>query len=129
MRQPGDRAPAPEALALVQDLANTVDIEMGRDALRVPDNLTAFCAAHGLGGLTVDEPEVAEARRLREAPRDPCQAHTAAAVPPPPLAVLDDLLASAPLRLAIDPAGGARAVPAAGLDGLPALAAHLATGI
>jgi predicted RNA-binding Zn ribbon-like protein len=129
MRQPGGRAPAPEALALVQDLVNTVDIEMDRDALRTVGDLAAFCALHDLDGLTFDEVDLADARRLREAIRHVCEAHTGADVPPSSQAVLDGLLGSAPLRLAIDSTGGARAEPAGGLDGLPAVAAHMATGI
>jgi predicted RNA-binding Zn ribbon-like protein len=129
MRQPGDRAPAPEALALVQDLANTIDIEMERDALRTVEDLAAFCAAHGLAGLALSEADLAGARVLREALRDVCQAHTGADLPPGTLAVLDDLLAAAPLRLAVDATAGARAMPVSGLDGLPALTAHIARGI
>jgi predicted RNA-binding Zn ribbon-like protein len=129
MRQPGDRAPAPKALALVQDLANTIDIEMDRDALRTVEDLAAFSAVHGLDGVAFDDAALAGARRLREALRDVCQAHTGVDVPPATQTVLDELLDSAPLRLTIDPAGNARAEPAPGLDGLPALTAHLAMGI
>ena len=98
MRQPGDRAPAPEALTLVQDLANTIDIEMERDALRTVEDLAAFCAAHGRDDLALDEHDVGAARRLREVLRDVCQAHAGTDVPPAAMAVLDDLLAAAPLR-------------------------------
>jgi predicted RNA-binding Zn ribbon-like protein len=129
MRQPGDRAPAPVALALVQDLANTVDIEMARDTLRTVTDLVAFCSAHGLDGLAFDEADVAECRLLREALREVCQAHTGVDVPDTTAAALHDILARAPLTLAVDAAGAARAVPAAGLTGLPALTAHLAAGI
>lgn len=129
MRQPGDRAPAPEALALVQDLANTIDIEMDRDVLRTVDDLARFCAAHSLDGLAFDDPDVVAARRLREALRDVCQAHVGADLSAASQAVLDELLGSAPLRLAIDSVGGARAEPDPGLGGLPALTAHIATGI
>jgi predicted RNA-binding Zn ribbon-like protein len=129
MRQPGDRAPAPEELRLVQDLANTVDIEEARDTLRTVADLTAFCAAHGLDGLRFDGADVAEARRLREDLRAVCQAHAGVDLPAGSRAALDGSLARAPLRLVVDAAGKARAVPAPGLAGLPALTAHLAAGI
>jgi len=129
MRQPGDRAPAPAALALVQDLANTIDIEMQRDVLRTVDDLAAFSAAHGLAGLTFEQADVADCRRLREALRDVCQSHAGIDMEPAAIAVLDEFFAQAPLMLAIDPTGTARAVPIPALEGLPALAAHLACGI
>ncbi|MFC0509203.1 CGNR zinc finger domain-containing protein [Micromonospora costi] len=129
MRQPGDRAPAPASLTLVQDLANTVDIEMARDALRTVDDLAAFCAAHGLPGLTVDAADLADAVRLREALRDVCQAHAGSDVPPDTLAALHALLRQGPLTVEFDAAGHARAVPAPGLTGLPALAAAVARSV
>lgn len=125
MPQPGDRAPAPASLALVQDLANTVDIEVGRDDLRTVADLAAFCAAHGLDGLTFAAADVERARRLREALRDVCQAHTGVDVPAATLAALDGEFRAAPLRVGIDPAGGARPVPVPGLAGFPALVAEV----
>ncbi|MCM2577831.1 CGNR zinc finger domain-containing protein [Streptomyces meridianus] len=129
MRQPGDRSPAPEALALVQDLANTVDVELADDGLRTVADLSAFCAAHGLGRLRFGADDVAPARRLREALRDVCRAHAGFDVPAESTAALDDLFGRAPLVLATGPAGEARPVPAPGLDGLPALTARLAAGV
>ncbi|GII78742.1 hypothetical protein Sru01_37240 [Sphaerisporangium rufum] len=129
MEQPGGRAPAPAALALLQDFANTADLEAGRDGLRTAADLAEFCAAHGLPGLRFEEGAVAECVRLREALRDVCQAHAGVDVPPASAAVLEEMLAGAALRLAIDAGGGARAVPAAGLAGLPALVAQLACGV
>src|SRR4051794_37494544 len=126
MRQPGDRAPAPEGLALVQDLANTIDIEMERDALRTVEDLATFCATHGIDGLALDESDVAGSRRLREALRDVCQAHAGADISPATMTVLDDLLTAAPLRLVIDAAGHVEVKPVSGLDGLPALTARIA---
>lgn len=123
VRQPGDRAPAPESLALVQDLANTIDIEMERDGLRTVEDLAAFCAAHGLDGLAFDAADVEEARRLREAIRDVCQAHTGVDVPADTLATLGGQLRRAPLVVEIDAQGRARPVPAPGLTGVAALTA------
>lgn len=129
MLQPGDRAPAPAPLAAVQDLANTVDIEAGRDALRTVDDLAAFCAEHGLPGLTLGPADVAEARRLREALRDVCQAHTGTDVPAEVLATLDDQFRRAPLAVAVDPTGRARPVPVPGLPGVSALVAEIGRSI
>ncbi|WP_305784376.1 CGNR zinc finger domain-containing protein [Symbioplanes lichenis] len=129
MRQPGDRAPAPAALALVQDLANTIDIEMARDTLRTAADLAAFAAAHDLPRLTFNEADLAPAVDLREALRDVCQSHTGVDVPDATLARLDALLAAAPLRLTLDATGTARPEPAPGLDGTPALTAHVARAI
>jgi predicted RNA-binding Zn ribbon-like protein len=129
MEQPGDRAPAPGALALVQDLANTIDIEAERDVLVDVDGLAAFCAAHGMSGLRLTDRDVLASRELREALRDACQAHTGAAVPEQSLAVLRRLLARGPLVMSVDGAGGARAVPAPGLDGADALVAATAAAV
>ncbi|MFB6396050.1 CGNR zinc finger domain-containing protein [Polymorphospora lycopeni] len=129
MTQPGDRAPAPGALTLVQDFANTADLAGGRDGLGGPDDLTALCAAHGLTDVWFDETDIAEARRLREALRDVCEAHTGVEIPAASLAVLDAMLDGAPLVLSVDAGGQARALPRPGLTGLSALTAALAARI
>jgi predicted RNA-binding Zn ribbon-like protein len=129
MPQPGDRAPAPGALALVQDLANTIDIEMERDALRTVADLRSFCAAHGLDGLAFTAADVERVRGLREALRDVCQAHAGVDVPATALALLEEEFRAAPLMLAIDPAGVARPVPVPGLAGVAALVAEVGRGI
>ena len=129
MRQPGDRAPAPAALALLQDFANTFDIEGDHEMLPDVAALTAFCAAHGLGDLRFTGADVEPARRMREALRDVCEAHTGTAVPASAQAVLDEELGRAALRLTVDAEGRAGVVPAAGLDGRVALTAHLAAGV
>ncbi|BBH64898.1 hypothetical protein ACTI_15830 [Actinoplanes sp. OR16] len=116
-------------MALLQDLANTVDIEAGRETLRTAADLAEFCAAHGLGPLTFDAEDVPAAIRLREALRDLCEAHTGADAPAGSLGVLDFELSRAALRLTVDATGQATAVPAHGLDGIPALTAHIAAGV
>ncbi len=129
MRQPGDRTPAPGPLALVQDLVNTVDLEADRDRLRTIAELAAFATSHGSPGLTFTDSDVTEARRFREALRDACRGHTGSQVPGASAAVLRYTLGTSPLVLSIDEAGAARAVPAAGLDGSPALIATVAAAI
>ncbi|MDX6352926.1 MAG: hypothetical protein QOF84_7716 [Streptomyces sp.] len=134
MNQPGERAPAPEPLRLAQDLANTVDLEDAEedaesDQLRTLDDLVAFSGAHGIHGLTFDADDLADARELREALRDACQAHTGTDVPAASAAALDRLLARAPLVLAVDTHGAATLRPAPGLTGAAALTARIAAGI
>ncbi|MEE6258174.1 CGNR zinc finger domain-containing protein [Plantactinospora sonchi] len=129
MRQPGDRAPAPGPLALVQNLLNTVDIEAGRDRLRTIAELTAFATRYGPTGLTFGDSDVTQLRRFRDALREACRGHAGAPVPTPAVAMLRHALGTAPLILSIDGNGAARAVPAAGLDGAAALVAHVAAAI
>lgn len=128
MIQPGARTPAPERLVLVQDLANTVDLEMERDELRSPAELAGFAAAHGLE-LRFTPAELAEVLELREALRDVCQAHAGVDVPAASAVVLDRALGHASLVLSLDSSGGAVVRPAPGLAGLPALVARMAADI
>jgi predicted RNA-binding Zn ribbon-like protein len=93
MRQPGDRAPAPEPLWLVEDLLNTADLEVGRDRLRTVDDLEVFCVDHGLGEIGATPADVAAVRELRETVRDACVART---VPDPLRAAPPDPLRAAP---------------------------------
>ncbi|MER7933812.1 CGNR zinc finger domain-containing protein [Streptomyces sp. NPDC093272] len=98
-----ERSPAPGGLALVEALVNTLDLESGADALDTPD---------GRARLGVTEDTVPAARVLRESLRATLLAH---AGHPPHRAVipLGDLLADAPLRVAVDPADGSAALAAA----------------
>jgi predicted RNA-binding Zn ribbon-like protein len=129
MRQPGDRAPAPGRLALVQDLANTADLEAGRDRLRTVDDLEVFCVDHRLGELGASPADVAAARELREALRDACRAHGGAVLPAGSRKTLSRLFAQAPLVLEVHPDGRVAAVPAAGLCGVTLLTARVAAAI
>ncbi|MEV5961957.1 CGNR zinc finger domain-containing protein [Kribbella sp. NPDC051952] len=129
MIQPGERSPAPKPLALVQDLVNTVDLEMEQDALTKPADLSTFCADHGLPGLRFDWTDLEQALVLREAVRDVCQAHAGVDVPATSLEALDRLLAEAPLRLTLAANGDATVRPADGLRNIQALVAQLAADI
>ncbi|EDY66740.1 conserved hypothetical protein [Streptomyces pristinaespiralis ATCC 25486] len=95
-----DRAPAPGGLALIEALVNTLDIETGADRLDTPEGRARF-------GLAPDD--LPAARELREALRAACLAHAGHGTGP---SVLDDLLAGAPLRVAISPTGEAALRPA-----------------
>jgi predicted RNA-binding Zn ribbon-like protein len=75
--EPGDRAPAPGSLRLVQLFVNTNDLETGPDLLPDAAALRAWLAEHGLlaPGEPVDEADHARAIELREAIRDLVSAH------------------------------------------------------
>ncbi|MGI5469101.1 CGNR zinc finger domain-containing protein [Streptomyces sp. CA-132043] len=120
---------APPSLALVQDLANTLDVEAGRDSLAAPGGLAAFLRAHELPPAPAGKRETAAVQRLREALRAACLAHTGQDVPPETERELDTLLAAAPLVLTVDARGEAALRPAPGLTGVAALTARVAAGI
>ncbi|MFJ2115019.1 CGNR zinc finger domain-containing protein [Streptomyces sp. NPDC087850] len=104
-----DRPPAPGGLALVQGFVNTLDIETGVDSLATPEGRAAF----GLTARTVPA-----ARELREALRTACLAHAGHRTGDGSTAVLDRLLAAAPLRVAVDVRGAAVLRPAVEPDAL-----------
>lgn len=91
-----ESAPAPDGLALVEALVNTLDLESGADALDTPEGRAPFGVA---------EAELADVRELRESLRAVCLAH---AGHPPHRAVtpLGELLARAPLYVAVDERDG-----------------------
>jgi predicted RNA-binding Zn ribbon-like protein len=128
MAQPGGRAPAPPELALAQDLANTVDIELGRDSLTTVDELAAFAHAHGVTG-TFSKRDLDRARIFRELLRDVCAAHAGINAPAASITELNDLLTAAPIALSIAADGSASFRPAAKLAGASALLAEMAAGI
>jgi len=98
-----ERSAAPGSLALVESLVNTLDIESGADVLSTEDGRARF-------GLT--EAEVPEARELRESLRAALLAH-AGHPAHAPVTPLGELLASAPLRVTVDPADGSAALGSA----------------
>ncbi|MEV8553972.1 CGNR zinc finger domain-containing protein [Streptomyces glaucescens] len=98
-----ERLPAPGGLALVEALVNTVDLGSGRDELDTPR------ARQRLG---IAEDDLDAVRELRESLRATCLAH-AGHPPHRPVTPLGDLLARAPLYIAVDPRdGSARLTPA-----------------
>lgn len=98
-----ERSAAPGGLVLVESLVNTLDIESGADALETADGRAPF-------GLAEDE--VPAARELRESLRAVLLAH-AGHLPHARVTPLDDLLATAPLRLTVDAVDGSAALTAA----------------
>ncbi|AXL89024.1 hypothetical protein C4J65_12415 [Streptomyces sp. CB09001] len=105
-----ERSPAPGGLELVEALVNTLDLETGADSLDTEEGRARL-------GLTQDD--VPAARELRESLRATLLAH---AGHPPHRAVtpLGELLAAAPLVVAVDPADGSAALTPAGEGSLTA---------
>ncbi|WP_406304706.1 CGNR zinc finger domain-containing protein [Streptomyces sp. NBC_00885] len=97
-----ERETAPGALALVEALVNTLDVETGTDSLDTEDGRAAF-------GLA--EQDVPHARELREALRAACLAHAGHRSDRSP-AALDELLAGAPLYVTVAEDGTAALRPA-----------------
>lgn len=73
--EPGDRAPAPGPLRVVQRFVNTNDLETGPDLLPDAAALGAWFAEAGLGDVAVDARDHARAIALREAIRELVCAH------------------------------------------------------
>ncbi|MEV7982189.1 CGNR zinc finger domain-containing protein [Streptomyces sp. NPDC086519] len=115
-----ERSPAPGGLALVEALVNTLDLESGADALDTAD---------GRARLGITEAELSPARALRESLRAALLAH--AGYPPhQEVTPLSELLAQAPLHVAVDPAdGSAHLTPADPAPLLSRVAAAVATAL
>lgn len=111
---PGDRAPAPGSLRLVQALVNTLNGETGRDLLGTVPEAAAWLAAAGLlppgSGLTA--PQQVALLELREATRQVLSGHTHRRDEPAAASRLTMALAPCRLTLAVDPDGGVRLVSA-----------------
>ncbi|OEU87119.1 hypothetical protein DB35_26750 [Streptomyces abyssalis] len=124
--------PPPEALVLVQELTNTLDVETGEDSLAAPGGMEEFARRHGiegLGGGASAARQLAVLRELREALRAACLAHTGTDMPSGASEALGRRLAEAPLVVAVDGAGRATLRPAEGLTGPALLTARVAAGI
>ncbi|MFG2574348.1 CGNR zinc finger domain-containing protein [Streptomyces sp. NPDC048481] len=114
-----DRSAAPGALALVESLVNTLDVASGADALDT---------ARGRERFGLAEDEVEQARTLRESLRAALLAH---AGHPPHRAVtpLGELLASAPLVIAVDEHDGSARLAPSGPDGGAPLLSRTAAAV
>jgi len=98
--EPGDRAPAPEPLRLVQRFVNTTDLEDGVDAIADPPALATWLADAGVlaRGTAVSSTDHERALALREAIRDLAGGDAAAA------AAVDAAARNARLRPVLGPA-------------------------
>jgi predicted RNA-binding Zn ribbon-like protein len=117
---PGQRAPAPGRLDLVQRFVNTVDTEHGREMLSDPARLGAVLAELGLleAGSRVSEAELARALAVREALRSLALANNGGAVVDDELAILEDAAAAGRLVVAFrDGANAQLEATAPGVDG------------
>ncbi|MXM67128.1 hypothetical protein GR925_27785 [Streptomyces sp. HUCO-GS316] len=104
-----ERSPAPGALALVESLVNTLDIESGADSFDTADGRARF-------GLTEDD--LPAARELRESLRAVLLAH-AGHPPHREVTPLGQLLAGAPLIVAVDEQDGSALLTPADRGPLP----------
>ncbi|MFF0789578.1 CGNR zinc finger domain-containing protein [Streptomyces spiralis] len=99
-----ERSAAPGGLALVESLVNTLDLESGGDSLDSPDVRAR---------LGITEAELPAARELRESLRATLLAH-AGHPPHREVTPLGELLAGAPLLVAVDARDGSAALAPAG---------------
>ena len=105
---PGDRAPAPGSLRLIQALVNTLNAETGRDLLGTAPEAGRWLTAAGLlpSGSVVTGVQRAALAELREATRQVLGSHIERREDPEAASRLTMALAPSRLTLAVDPAGG-----------------------
>ncbi|MFI5689242.1 CGNR zinc finger domain-containing protein [Streptomyces sp. NPDC051636] len=103
-----ERSAAPGGLALVESLVNTLDIESGADALDTSEGRARF---------GIPEDELPSARDLRESLRAALLAH-AGHRPHRAVTPLGELLAQAPLLVAVDERDGSATLAPADADPL-----------
>lgn len=124
------RDPAPGSLRLVQEFVNTRDVESGDDRLASPEGLADWLHEQTLPGSAgpLGEGDVAAAAELREALRALLRTNSGATPDPAATALVNRVSERAPLRMHVEPGGGAHLEGAAdgraGID--PALARILA---
>jgi predicted RNA-binding Zn ribbon-like protein len=111
-RDPGNRAPAPGSLRLVQALVNTLNAESGKDLLASADDAARWVAAAGLlpAGSPVSGAEQRALVELREAIRQVLGTHTDRAVDAETASRLTVALSSCRLAPAAQPDGGVRLI-------------------
>ena len=111
---PGDRAPAPGSLRLIQALVNTLNAETGRDLIGTPPEAARWLTLAGLlpAGSVVTGVQQAALADLREAIRQVLGGHVERREDPEAASRLNLALAPSRLTLAVDPAGGVRLVSA-----------------
>jgi len=111
---PGDRAPAPGSLRLIQALVNTLNAETGRDLLGTAPEAARWLTAAGLlpAGSVVTGVQRAALAELREATRQVLSGHIDRRKDPEAAGRLTMALAPSRLTLAVDPAGGVRLISA-----------------
>jgi predicted RNA-binding Zn ribbon-like protein len=113
-RDPGDRAPAPGSLRLIQALVNTLNAEGGLDLLATRAEATQWLVAAGLlaAGSHLSGAEHQAFVELREAVRGVLAAHTDRLENPAAGSRLAVALAACRLGLAVGPVGDMQLVSA-----------------
>src|SRR5437667_6409325 len=111
---PGDRAPAPGSLRLIQALVNTLNAETGRDLLGTAPEAVRWLTAGRLlpAGAALTGAQQVALLELREATRQVLGGHAERREDPEAAGRLTMALAPSRLTLAVDPAGGVRLVSA-----------------
>jgi predicted RNA-binding Zn ribbon-like protein len=130
MAEPGQREPAPAALATVQAFVNTNDIEAGRDRFQSPADLREWLVDRELlePGVDVSDDDLRRALAVREAIRALAAGHNhLAADSSAATTVLNEQAARARLAPELDAREGLRIVPRAG--GVDGALGHLLAGI
>ena len=116
--QPGNRQPAPNSLALVQDFVNTRDWLSQRETLLSPDLLRKWLVDHHLPDeSSLNEEDLVWACEVREALRSLLRANNGAAFDAQALEILNQASKNAHLLIQFHQYGSAELIPAAsGLD-------------
>ncbi|MFT4307412.1 MAG: CGNR zinc finger domain-containing protein [Microbacterium sp.] len=107
MDQPGSRKPAPVPLRLIQDLANSFDLESGRESLVGLHDLDAFARSHGMDDVRFSLEDLDRVRLLRDALRECCVANAGHEPDPSGLRFLNDTFARVSMNLVIASDGAA----------------------
>jgi predicted RNA-binding Zn ribbon-like protein len=130
--EPGERAPAPGGLRVVQAFVNTNDLEGAQDALGSPAQLQEWLAHHGLpsGDCMITPEDFATAIAVREALRSLALANTGASAHDHAITTLNQVGGLA-LRVSFDAQGVAHLEPGdTGVMGaLSVLLAHVYTAM
>jgi predicted RNA-binding Zn ribbon-like protein len=119
LREPGDRAPAPGALRLVQRFVNTNDLETGPDLLPDAPALSAWLAdARVLDlGAELSTDDHRRAIELREAIRELVAGHAGLPSDPAAMAVVNEAAGRAGVQPVLDDPATRFEPSAAGIDG------------
>lgn len=126
--QPGERAPAPGDLKIVQDFINSLDREAGVEAFESSESLAAWTRDHGLVStpLRVSQSDLQRVRTFRELLRSLARANNGYALSSDELSALNRELARLTLAGQVDVGGRPHLEPATlGLDAALALIAAI----
>ena len=116
--EPGDRAPAPGPLRLVQRFVNTNDLETGPDLLPDAGTLRVWLVEAGVldPGVELDADDHRRAIELREAIRGLVAGHAGLPHEPGAMQIVNDAAARAGLRPVLDDPGTRYEPSAGGFD-------------